>query len=99
MKETRVTIGTGGRINLPAAHRRALGFEEGAEVILAVEGDSLRISSRRAAIRRARELVGRYVPEDVSLVEELSAERREEARAESTAETDAETEGGNVKIG
>ena len=83
MNETRVTIGTGGRINLPAAHRRALGLEEGAEeVILAVEGDSLRVSSRRAAIRRAREIVGRYVPEDVSLVGELSADRREEARSE-----------------
>lgn len=88
MDEIRVKIGTGGRINLPASHRRALGLDEGEEVILAVEGDSLRISSRRAAIRRAREIVGRYVPKDVSLVGELSADRRREAEREAGLEAD-----------
>ena len=88
-----MVIGSGGRINLPAAHRRALGFEEGEEVILAVEGDSLRIRSRRAAIRRAREIVGRYVPDDVSLVGELSADRRAEAELEGAVGARAEDAG------
>ena len=37
---------------------------------------------RKAAILRAQRLVRRYVPEDVSLSDELIAERRAEARRE-----------------
>lgn len=65
-------------------------MEEGSEVILAVEGDSLRITTRRAAIRRARENLRRYVPADVSLVGELSADRRKEAELEAEREAKLE---------
>jgi len=46
-----------------------------------VEGDGIVLEPRAAALRRLRELFA-HVPRDVSLVDELIAERREEARRE-----------------
>jgi hypothetical protein len=40
------------------------------------------ISDRKKAIQRAQELVRRYIPEGVSLSDELIAERRAAARRE-----------------
>lgn len=90
MDEIRVVIGKGGRINVPARHRRALGLSEGDEVIVGIEDDALRITTRRAAIRRARAIVSRYVPEEISLVDELLADRREEAAREAVGEAGRE---------
>lgn len=39
-------------------------------------------STQELAFKRAQDLVGRYVPEGVSLSDELIAERREEAAEE-----------------
>ena len=47
-----------------------------------VEGEGIVLEPRSAAIRRLQELVTAVVPRDVSLVDELIAERREEARRE-----------------
>ena len=41
-----------------------------------------RVFSRREQLRRAQALVRKYVPENVSLVDELIAERRAEAARE-----------------
>jgi AbrB family looped-hinge helix DNA binding protein len=82
MEETKVVIGKGGRINLPAEHRRALGLSDGDEVIVGIEGGALRIESRDDAIRRVQRKVRERFGEGRSLSEELIAERREEARAE-----------------
>lgn len=82
----RVKIGRGGRIVIPAAYRRALGLEEGDEVTLRLDQDEVRIVSQPADIRRAQELIGRYVPADVSLVDELIAARRREAAGEDRGE-------------
>lgn len=89
MSDIRVTIGKGGRVNIPAEHRRELGLSEGEEVLVGVEDGGIRIRSRRAAIQRARSIVRRYVPEGVSLVGELSRERREEAKAEEAKDAEA----------
>lgn len=82
MEETKVVIGKGGRINLPAEHRRALGLSDGDEVIVGIEDGALRIESRDAAVRRVQRKVRERFGEGRSLSEELIAERREEARAE-----------------
>jgi AbrB family looped-hinge helix DNA binding protein len=82
MEETKVIIGKGGRINIPAQHRRALGLSDGDEVIVGIEGGILRIESREDAIRRMQRKVRERFGEGRSLSEELIAERREEARAE-----------------
>lgn len=82
MQATRVRLGHHGRLVIPAPYRKALGLEPGAELVLRVEGNELRLISRDAAIKRAQDIVRRYVPEGYSLVDELLAERRAEARRE-----------------
>lgn len=80
--EVRTRVGEKGRLVIPAAIREALGIKEGDSVDLRVEDYELRISTRRARIRRAQENVRRYVQEGVMLSEELSQERREAAKHE-----------------
>ena len=45
-------------------------------------GPQMTPEEREAGIKRAQELVAKYVPRDVSLVDELMAERRAEAARE-----------------
>ena len=75
-------IGPGGRIAIPAAHRRALGLGEGDDVQVRLEGDEVRVISRDAAIRRAQELVASYLKDETSSVDAFIAERRREATRE-----------------
>lgn len=75
----RTKVGEGGRIVIPVEYRKALGVEPGDEVILVLEGEGVRILTRRQAVKRAQMLVRRYVPEGRSLSEELLQERRAEA--------------------
>jgi antitoxin PrlF len=72
-------IAEGGRIVIPAEYRQAMGLQVGDEVILQLDGKELRIFSIRQAIKRAQQLVSRYVPQDRALADELVAERRKEA--------------------
>lgn len=78
-----VQVKEAGRIVLPADVRARLHIAEGDTLMLQVIDDEIRLLSRRAAVRRAQELVRQYIPEGLSLSEELIAERREEARRES----------------
>ncbi|MCK9487681.1 MAG: AbrB/MazE/SpoVT family DNA-binding domain-containing protein [Dehalococcoidia bacterium] len=71
-----------GRILIPAEQRRALGLEPGDPVSLQVVDGELRVMTIDEEIRKAQELVRRYVPADRMLSEELIAERRTEARRE-----------------
>jgi AbrB family looped-hinge helix DNA binding protein len=77
-----VELGAGGRVVIPAAFRAALGMKPGDRLTMRLEGNELRIYTQREGIRRAQELVRRYIPEGVSLVDELIAERRAEAAKE-----------------
>lgn len=83
--EVKIKIDAGGRIVIPVEFRRAIAAEEGDSVTLVLDGDELRIVSNAASLRRAQELVARYVPKDVSLVDDLIAERRREAAREDEA--------------
>ena len=77
-----VRVGPKGRVVVPAPIRKQLGLEEGTELMARVEGDGIVLEPRSAAIRRLQAHVREVVPEGVSLVDELIAERREEARRE-----------------
>lgn len=68
----------GGRIVIPAAFRRALNMKPGDDVILEFEDGELRVRTRAAGIRRAQEILGKYLT-GPSPVDELIAERRAEA--------------------
>ena len=84
-KVVRARLSEGGRIVIPAEFREALGLAVGDEVRLRLDDGEIRIFTLDHAIRRAQELVRRYVPEGVSLVDELIAERRAEAAREEAA--------------
>jgi len=75
-------VAEGGRIVIPAKVRERLGLEVGSEVFLTVEDDHATLISREGALRRARELVRRYISPDVDLCAELMAERKLEAERE-----------------
>ncbi|MCY4114116.1 MAG: AbrB/MazE/SpoVT family DNA-binding domain-containing protein [Chloroflexi bacterium] len=81
-EQVRTTIGPGGRVVIPAEFRAALGIKEGDAVIMRMEGEDLHLVSDATETRRIREMIARYVPEGVSLVDELIKERRREAAAE-----------------
>ncbi len=81
-EQIRTTVGPGGRVVIPAAYRAALGVKEGDALIMRLEGEGLRLVSYDTETRLIREMIARYVPEGVSLVDELIRERRREAAAE-----------------
>lgn len=76
-------IGPGGRVVIPADFRRAMEIKEGDVVTAILEDGVLRLISLEVALRRAQALVRKYVPEGVSLADELIEDRRREAEAES----------------
>lgn len=82
MNAHRVTIAPGGRVVIPAALRKALGISVGDSVVIELADGELRLRSLDAAIKQAQEIVDQYVPEGVSLADELIRERREEAKRE-----------------
>jgi AbrB family looped-hinge helix DNA binding protein len=82
MKATVGKITPGGRLVIPARHRRALGLKTGDEVLLRVVDGELRILSQAEAVRRAQAMVKRRVKRGRSLVDELLRERRAEAKRE-----------------
>lgn len=73
-----VEVEMGGHVALPATFLEAVGVQEGDQVQLALEGDSIRILTRSRALRELRAKVQQFVPEGVSLVDELIAERQAE---------------------
>ena len=82
LEQVLATIGAGGRVVIPAKFRAALGIKEGDAVIMRLENEGLRLVSYDTETRLIREMIARYVPEGVSLVDELIKERRREAAAE-----------------
>ena len=73
-----VHLGAKGRVVLPAAIRRALGLEQGAELLVRLEGEGILLEPRGAALRRLRSFFD-GVPAGTSLVDDVLAERRREA--------------------
>ena len=82
MPSRAVQILDGGKLVIPASFRRKLGFAVGDTVIVEMFEGELRIRSRNAALANARRMMRQLVPDNVSLVDELIAERRAEAARE-----------------
>lgn len=82
MSGIKTTMGEGGRVVIPAEFRKSMGIKPGDEIIVSLEDGEVRISTLAQVIKRAQELVRMYVPDDVSLVDELIEERRREAARE-----------------
>ncbi len=82
MKANKATFDESGRIVIPADYRKKLGVKPGDQVIVVLEGNSVRLVTKEQAIKEAQEIVGSFVAPDVSLVDELLQDRREEAARE-----------------
>jgi AbrB family looped-hinge helix DNA binding protein len=76
-----VTVGPQGRLVVPASLRRRLGNEPGDVLIASARQDRLVLERRDAVLARVRQRL-LAVPADVSMVDELIAERREEVKSE-----------------
>ncbi len=79
MIEFKGKITEGGKIVIPPEYQQALEAYVGDEVIIRVADKERDV---KQAIKYAQEIVRRYIPEDISLADELIAERRLEAQNE-----------------
>jgi bifunctional DNA-binding transcriptional regulator/antitoxin component of YhaV-PrlF toxin-antitoxin module len=67
---------------VPSTLSEALGLKEGDVLFARVENGEIHLLTPRAAARRAQAIVRQFVPEGVSLVDELIEDRRREVEAE-----------------
>ena len=83
MTEHHVTMAANGRLVVPAPVRSALGMEEGGAFVMTL-GDqgSLKLEPLHNVIARVQEEVRRYIPADVDLAAEMSADRRKDFASE-----------------
>lgn len=78
----RVSIGPDGKLALPPALMKRYGLEP-EDVLIVLAGDyGMVVEPVKLRFKRAQALVRQFVPDDVSLADELIAERREEAKRE-----------------
>lgn len=82
MNVQRGKLVSGGRLQVPADIRRALGLADGDAVTMEVVGGELRVRPLRETLARVRSELRQYVPADVSLSDELIADRRAAAEKE-----------------
>ena len=82
MNAQRGRVVAGGRIQVPADIRRLLGLADGDPVIMRVIDGELRVRPVRDALTRIQAKLRDYVSADVSLADELIADRRVEAEHE-----------------
>lgn len=76
--ENEVQVGAQGRVVIPAALRKALKLKPGDHLVARKVGESLVLERRETVEKRLRARF-RHVPKDISLADELIAERRAEA--------------------
>jgi AbrB family looped-hinge helix DNA binding protein len=76
-----IRLGPQGRLVVPVELRRELGLEDGSELAIRSDGRRLILEPRDEVLRRVR---GRFavVPDEVSLTDELLADRRAESARE-----------------
>ena len=72
------------RLIIPAPCRKQLGLQPGQELLIQVTDSGLELTTFDLALKRFQDRVRELVPDDVSLVDELIAERRAEAEKEAS---------------
>ena len=80
MGDIAISVADNGRVVLPVALRRRLNVVRGGTLLIREEEGRLVIESADEAITRAQDIVRRFAPDAVRVVDELSAERRAEAK-------------------
>ena len=76
-----VQLGAQGRLVIPAHLRKALDLKPGERLIAHREGESIVLERRPSLVKRLQERFA-HIPSEVSLADELIAERRAEAERE-----------------
>ena len=82
MKFAKATLGSAGRVVLPAEVRDSLGLKEGDQVLFAISEETVEIYTYARHIARVQAAVRARMPKGSSLVDDLIRERRAEARRE-----------------
>ncbi len=82
VESQKLRIADDGRVVIPAEMRRAMLVDETGMLTARVVDGELRILAPKAAVARLQKMVREAVPEGVSMVDELIAERRAEAHRE-----------------
>jgi AbrB family looped-hinge helix DNA binding protein len=78
----KVRMGGDGGVVIPLSAREALGLKAGDALVVSVEDGELRLLTIPAAVRKVQAIVRKFVPDDVSLVDELLEDRRREVENE-----------------
>lgn len=77
-----IDVSDDGTMTLPPALLAAVGLAKGGALLARFDDDAIRMMTPEATTRKIQAIVRRSVPEGVSLVDELIAERRAEAAKE-----------------
>ena len=72
-------ISQGGRIVIPGRFRKALGVAVGSEVVVRLEGNTVRVMTTDQVVKEVQDEAARHIGPGRSLVDELLDERRREA--------------------
>ena len=81
VNENQVQVGTQGQVVIPAELRKALGLQAGDRLVARLAGESLVFERSETVRQRLRERF-RHIPAEVSLADELIADRRAQAAEE-----------------
>jgi AbrB family looped-hinge helix DNA binding protein len=79
MKSIVTRIDASGRLSIPAMHRKALGLEQGGPVVIALEGDEVRIRSAARVMAELQAEAARFLSHAGASVDAFIAQRRAEA--------------------
>ena len=82
MNVERGKLVSGGRLQIPARVRRELGLKDGDAVLMETVKGELRVRPYRDVLAEVQKRLRAYIPEGVSLSNELIAYRRAEADRE-----------------
>ena len=82
MNAKRGRLVSGGRLQVPAAFRQAMGVADGDALIMELVDNELRVRPLRDALTRVRQRLSTYVPSSVRLSDALIADRRAAAEDE-----------------
>ena len=78
----RIDVGKDGRLVLPSALLAVAGLSKGGVLLARFDDDEIRLMTPEATTRKIQTELRKYVPDNVSLVDELILERRREAKRE-----------------
>jgi bifunctional DNA-binding transcriptional regulator/antitoxin component of YhaV-PrlF toxin-antitoxin module len=78
----KIPVGPDGSVVIPASITKTLALEAGDVLFVRIHDGEIHLLTRTAVTRRVQALVREFVPEGVSLVDELIADRRREVEEE-----------------